>query len=815
MKIPHQKEIILFLLGSAGILFLFEIYPQIFPDVFIDQSVSRNEIKSRAKETLEAWGYFPGNYSLHVKFESDADLLRYVNDKMAGNDSLKKSSLKKLPVYYWEATWRKPKKAKKKPPSVEKEKQLQVIPPWVDKIQFGYSQQGREIYFHLTAVDDSTVQSLSETQASEIADSLFHSQVGADTLAFVFSKMMQNTRENRVDYSFQYQGKNKTAGLPVTLKIDVVGDRAGGYEYQYETPEHKPAQSGERLVEISGGVILFILIILIIISGVKKLRADEIDFRVGLPFAIVVASVLAIQYLLSPQLQSNLYYILSLFFGAILPAVVLLLVASTTDSLARETWNDKLLTLDTLRNGRIRYALFGKNLLRGIVSGFILCGILAVLLKFSVTFSQLDLTHWSAKIDDINSHFPLLLRLSKIINITIWAQFVFLLFPASFLVRYTGLQKWLYLAVVIAWAMGFSFIDGLPARPYWLVFLKGAIFGAFLLYLFLRFDFLTTIIAQLTFLLVINAVRMLHFNSQVYLWSGLFLLSIIAGFALLAFAGLGRELSARELTKYSPGHVKRIIERERLKRELEIARRVQLSFLPAKNPSIHGLDVSSVCIPASEVGGDYYDFIRLDDRKLGVAIGDVSGKGISAAFYMTLTKGFLRSLTRSPLSPAQVLTEMNSLFFENVERGHFISMIYGIFDLDAKTFSFARAGHNPIISYRNGSGKSEILCPPGLALGLDGGGLFSQTIEEITVQIEADDLFVFYTDGFSEAMNKHAEEFGEDRLEAFIKMERAQNARDLLLSVEKHVQHFVGASPRHDDMTMVICKVGEEYERDQ
>lgn len=768
-----------------------------------------------ANAELESWGYSPGNYSFRLTFRSDSSLLRYINQKMTNADSLTSASLRELPVYYWQATWQKPKSKKSHINPNEDKRSADAVPPWVDKIQIGFDQQGKEIYFHLIAANDSTVKSLPENRAFQIADSLFHTRIGADTLAYIFSKMLQNAGENRVDYSFQYRRKNKVAGLPVLLKIEVTGDRAGGYAYQFETPPRTPSRFRARAVYILWAIILFIFIVLIIISGVRRLRADEIDFKAALPLAIVVASVLAIKYVLSPQFHAVIYYVLSLLFGATLPAVVFLFVASTTDSLARETWNDKLLTLDTLRKGRIRYALFGKSLLRGIVSGFILCGISAILFKFSATFFHLDLTEWSARVNDINSHFPFLLRLSEIVNLLVWAQFVFLLFPVSFLVKYTGSQKWIYLAVAIAWGMGFSLFAGLPTSPYWLVILRGAIFGIFLLYLFLKFDFLTALISQFTFLLALNAVRMMHFNSPVYLWGGFLFLSIIGGMAILGFSGLNRELAAEELSKYSPDHVKRIIERERLKRELEIARRVQLSFLPTQNPSVFGLDVSSVCIPASEVGGDYFDFIRLGDKKLGVAIGDVSGKGISAAFYMTLTKGFLRSLTRSPLSPAQVLTEMNSLFYENVERGHFISMIYGIFDLDAKTFSFARAGHNPIISYRNGSGNSEILCPPGLALGLDAGELFSQTIKENTLKIEADDLFVFYTDGFSEAMNKQAEEFGEQRLKALIGKERAQTAQNLLLSIEKQVNEFVGGTPRHDDMTMVICKIGEADERNQ
>ena len=125
-----------------------------------------------------------------------------------------------------------------------------------------------------------------------------------------------------------------------------------------------------------------------------------------------------------------------------------------------------------------------------------------------------------------------------------------------------------------------------------------------------------------------------------------------------------------------------------------------MSFLPKENPILKGIDIASICIPAFEVGGDYYDFIRLGKNKLGIIIGDVSGKGTQAAFYMTLTKGFLKAIAKHTDSPAEVLTKMNELFYENVERGRFISMIYAVVDLENKLIRIARAGHNPVILSR-------------------------------------------------------------------------------------------------------------------
>jgi sigma-B regulation protein RsbU (phosphoserine phosphatase) len=232
-----------------------------------------------------------------------------------------------------------------------------------------------------------------------------------------------------------------------------------------------------------------------------------------------------------------------------------------------------------------------------------------------------------------------------------------------------------------------------------------------------------------------------------------------------------------------------------------------LNFLPRQKPRIKGIDIASLCVPAKEVGGDYYDFIEISPRKLGIVIGDVSGKGISAAFYMTLTKGFLRSQAKSTLSPREVLINMNELFYENAERGMFISMIYGIIDLDAKTLTFARAGHNPMILRRTQEGEAEELNPPGIALGLESGEVFDRTIEERIIGIQKDDAFLFYTDGLNEAQNRALEEFGEDRLIKLVDAYDGLNAEELLNQIQWEIQRFTADAAQHDDMTAVVARI--------
>ncbi len=207
------------------------------------------------------------------------------------------------------------------------------------------------------------------------------------------------------------------------------------------------------------------------------------------------------------------------------------------------------------------------------------------------------------------------------------------------------------------------------------------------------------------------------------------------------------------------------------------------------------------------MGGDYYDFVEVEPGKLAVVVGDVSGKGTQAAFYMTLTKGILQTLSREGLSPAEVMRRLNMLFYANAPRGTFISMIYGVFDVEARSFTFARAGHNPVILKRSPSQEPDLVQPTGMAIGLVDGPTFDNTIEERTLELRIGDVLVFYTDGFSEAMNLARDEYGDGRLARKVSDLGNRSATELLDAVAEDVHHFVGAADRHDDMTMVVVKL--------
>ena len=255
-----------------------------------------------------------------------------------------------------------------------------------------------------------------------------------------------------------------------------------------------------------------------------------------------------------------------------------------------------------------------------------------------------------------------------------------------------------------------------------------------------------------------------------------------------------------------PSHIARISERERLKKEMEIAARVQLSLLPKENPQIKGYDIAGLSLPAIEAGGDYYDFVKLSDNNLGIAIGDVSGKGVGAAIYMTLTKGILQAHAEENVSPRIVLEKVNKLLYKTIEKNSFVSMFYTILDFENHSLIFSRAGHNPPIFFSNSENKTQYLTGEGIALGLEVGEIFSRTLTEEKKNLLPGDLVVFYTDGFTEAMNESREQFGENRLIHLIESNKNKSAEDLIDTIVRNARKFMDNYPQHDDMTIVIMK---------
>ena len=256
-------------------------------------------------------------------------------------------------------------------------------------------------------------------------------------------------------------------------------------------------------------------------------------------------------------------------------------------------------------------------------------------------------------------------------------------------------------------------------------------------------------------------------------------------------------------------------ERERLKAEFEIARRAQQQLLPLTPPEIKSYDIAGICLPSREVGGDFYDFITFPDGRTGIVVADVSGKGVSAALFMTLTKGLISSLVERLTDPGEILSAVNEHLYVACRRRMFVTLFLGILDPAKHSLTYARAGHNPPIVYRTADEKSELLDSRGIGLGLCNSSIFSPALVVKSVDLHPGDLVAFYSDGITEAMapanpgneeNPDNEEFEIDGLTRSLQKYSQQSAAEIRDGVIADVSLFLGKGQAQDDQTLVILR---------
>jgi sigma-B regulation protein RsbU (phosphoserine phosphatase) len=245
-----------------------------------------------------------------------------------------------------------------------------------------------------------------------------------------------------------------------------------------------------------------------------------------------------------------------------------------------------------------------------------------------------------------------------------------------------------------------------------------------------------------------------------------------------------------------------IIEKERLERELQVAREIQMSILPNKLPVVDGFDFGASILPARAVGGDLYDFVPLNQDNLGIMIGDVSDKGVPAALFMALTSSLLRATASLDLSPMEVLYQINRHLLNMNHAKMFVTALYGILSPESSKFVYARAGHEtPVLV----TGDGELWTPP-----RDAGqilGIFPDpTIDVQSITIPPGSTLILYTDGVTDSTNDKGDFFDYKGLATVLRENHHLNAQELCEKLMAEILQYQGSSPQHDDITVVAIK---------
>jgi sigma-B regulation protein RsbU (phosphoserine phosphatase) len=251
-------------------------------------------------------------------------------------------------------------------------------------------------------------------------------------------------------------------------------------------------------------------------------------------------------------------------------------------------------------------------------------------------------------------------------------------------------------------------------------------------------------------------------------------------------------------------------ERRGVQREFEIAYEVQMRLLPSQAPDYPRLDLGFFYRPAREVGGDYYDFISFSPERMGLAVGDASGKGLSSALLMASLQGLVRTnLAVRQGDVARLVTELNGSMYELTASNRFATLFFAVVDVSDQSLHYVNAGHNPPLLFRNGDSPEH---GPGMAESLECGGppvgiLPRSQYRSERLLLHDGDVLVAYTDGVVEALNPQQEEFGEERLSEIARSSLSLGAAQICQRIAQRLQEFVAGSPQWDDITLVVMKV--------
>ncbi len=250
------------------------------------------------------------------------------------------------------------------------------------------------------------------------------------------------------------------------------------------------------------------------------------------------------------------------------------------------------------------------------------------------------------------------------------------------------------------------------------------------------------------------------------------------------------------------------VEKERIQKEMQVAQEIQQTLLPKRFPDIEGYDIATIYRAAKDVGGDYFDFVWIDEDTLGIIVADVAGKGVPGSLVMTMIRTAIRLEARGNRSATDILTRVNEFISDDVKKGMFITIFLVVLDTKNRNVSFASAGHDPMILYRKNEDKSYFLNPRGIPVGitLPDGMSFEEIISSQSVKLKQDDILVIYTDGITEAMNHRREQYGMEKLLKFIQTNAQLTPDEFVEKLNEDIMDFTKGAEQNDDITLVAIK---------
>lgn len=811
-----RSAILLAAAAVTGFAIFVYLVPHYSPLYSIDSKIDRGKAIEFSRTIAEKMGADVGdNLMQNTTFRSDAFSLAYLRSEagIAETNSLVRTD--SLPLDYWYVIWFDPSKQTTNG----------------TKLEIQISAGGRLTGFERHVSDTMSGSMLNEQEALASFNKFWDTRglsklTGVNLSGWKLKDSQPLKLEHRQDWSLTFVPDTLDLyGLKEELRARVEDRDVISLNLSYRPPEqfttaYNAKSSPYIFLTFSSWIVIFVLFAVGLVIFLKRYNEGEAGIGSSLLTAGVYYAVALIAVVLSfPSIGSGIMIgDMNVFYKSIIVVAALLLLWfplhsilafsswGVGESSSRAIWPDKLFTFDAVSRGKIFNERFGVSTLRGYAFGGIMLGIFAAahpLLHLSGSISS-----QGGAVAILDSYFPSVATLADAFATALFCE----AFYRFGILSYFG-RKGIVKGIAVS---AFLFIPTvfypLPFGDYTVIprILFSLAISAALISLFLRYDFITVLVTSAVFCSPQGLIPIFSSSNSFFVTNSILAAVLLALPLAVSFIALLRKQQFQLTVDLMPAHIRRISERERMSRELEIAKNVQNNLLPKATPSVPQLEFGGVCIPALEVGGDYYDFVQMHGGLIGTAIADVSGKGLPAAIYMTLTKGALQASAEDQPSPRKVLSKINSIVYKSISRGTFISMIYAVIDTKTHKVRFSRAGHNPLALFSSGGTQAKLFTPNGLALGLDNGEKFDATLEEMEITLKPGDALVFYTDGFTEAMDSEANEFGEERLVELIESTRHLPVKEMIEKIDTGVRKFAGGAPQHDDMTMVVIKVKAE-----
>ena len=666
---------------------------------------------------------------------------------------------------------------------------------------------GRVVAARLRLRPEDTGKNATEAQLRSRADAFVKSHVFPGAPSPVFESARPNVLRGRTDWVFRYRVPSEFPLQNVVpyLAVHFAGDRFAGWDLMEEYSDGRAffGESGGEIVGLLVGFsVMFAMELILLVIFLRKYHAGEVGVTVGgFLFAVILA--LAITSSLMIRVSSSEGTGLGSLDGRMTSFVTMamkILFADITNDVMR--WGDKLAAFEAILRRDPLNATVGRSMLRGALFAPAVAGA-AFLLGLIPIFFQWAWPSWDGGTAAVlflgGPVYAIVRSISWALLVTIGALL--------FMLAWTHRRRVLWLGIIIALILGV--VAGATNPPIEPVAMRIAFgFGgiAVVIAVFLAYDLLAAATAlfgasTLLHLAPLLSVARGHLLQQVSLALALPLV-VIVGFAVVAL------LTKREIVytyeDLAP-HVKRIIERERVKAEIDAANRIQAALLPLEAPHLVGTSVSSHYRAATEIGGDYFDFLEQPSGEVGIAFGDVSGHGLTSGIVMAMAKAALLVQIDYDPSPRAVLDVLNEIVIRTAPKRILMTFFFGMLDPRSQILRFSSAGHLDPYVYRAATQKLEPLSSWGFPLGVRR----REPFREHVVEFAAGDRLVLYSDGLIEAIDDDGEPFGFDRFEQTIRANGHLSAEDIKKALLNAVRKFTRNRPPEDDQTLVVVAFEE------